>query len=206
MNEGNNKTNSVKFTEIDSVPRDEEIQKREYWSSGQYLQVLSSFFEEIFHDQSNDWEIEFIIYDGQCSDMGKGFNNMNISMYKVKKDFPNTTTLISHIRINPDGEYVDYYEEGFNSSISGLKHIELSEMKIKPEDAIRISENNGGKEIREKHNNECYFTLYGGSNIENDNWDITYTDFDSSTMIFRLLVNYETGAYRLKDIPTLQEP
>ncbi|MCE9646907.1 MAG: hypothetical protein K8S20_12980 [Chloroflexi bacterium] len=74
----------------------------------------------------------------------------------------------------------------FPRPILGWNQIDLRKLTVKYEDALKLAEDNGGKDVRLHFNNQCQISL-----ILRDNWDVTYWSKDRP--VFEIQIDSHDG-------------
>lgn len=167
------------------------------WPSENYLTIAKAHHMMLTGESlENGWKI----YDDgyfrvdRCQDEVKGFDSGQIIFYK---ETPNSF-LVTYIEIRPlNGIVRSAVTEYFRQKDGQFNEAAVFTGEVTAEDALRIAEDAGGKEMRQKLSNEsCYLIV---DYFSGKFWSINYiwatTDLEA---IISFDVNSEDGSYKVE--------
>ncbi len=161
--------------------------ERASWSQSDHLKIINALDSYIWDNTLNDWSLSRMIFNIDCQD---SFNGLPESIFTYFKTDLDKGRFVDNWReVEIDAEYAFVAWGGgskYPHPLLGRKYIDLSKVRIDVEDAIRIAEENGGKEERLRFNNNCSIHL---SLIPEsfDGWEVDYSTG------FEVLINPYSG-------------
>lgn len=162
------------------------------WTQNDYLKITSALGQLIWDDQMSlkDWSVEFVMFGASCKNIPEGFFYANFTFFKTIEVEGKKLYTTRHIRINPIFNNVSWGSEAFYEIpiLRRWNGIDLTDVKVDAEDALRIAEEFGGKEIRLQANNDCTVTVSSSLN-KHRKWSLEYSvipEFDAK-------VNMDSG-------------
>ncbi len=84
-----------------------------------------------------------------------------------------------------------FWERTYTANYESLPYLNPDEINISVEDALRLAENNGGEEVREKLGNSCSIKIKTSEGVVDNDWVIRYTK-DGNTRL-EMFVDEQTG-------------
>lgn len=151
------------------------------WSQSDYLKVSSALGKLVWEEDSlHNWSLFRMIFNADCQNNLNGLSGSDFQYFKTVFDRGKLMYSWREIEIDPEYMYVAWGEGAkFAHPLFGWKSIDLSQLKVSAEDAIRIAEQNGGRKTRLSVQNQCNIHLllmperYRG-------WRVNYqsTDFE----------------------------
>lgn len=156
------------------------------WTQADFLKIVSAVGQSIWQDSIEDWNVYFLLFETSCRDEPNSFDYVEFTYFKAGKSFYSTR----HLEVNP--YYIRWGGLGTYSQpvFSKWKSFNLAEFTITAEDALRISDEHGGKDARLKVNNQC--SIYVSFSKDNGKWFVDYVFAD-----FSALVDPYTGSYTI---------
>ena len=158
------------------------------WTQADYLNVVSALSRFVWNDSLDKWELYSMAFDTTCQDNVDGFRSASFDFRRTGFDWKEMwiLDLWRGVFLYPEqggglwGE-ADY----FHRPKYKWEDIDVNRLVITADDALRIAEDNGGREYRAKIHNECFINLYlSGETL----WVVWYGDF-------RMYINPYTGDF-----------
>jgi hypothetical protein len=147
------------------------------WTQVDFLRIASAVGQLVWDDPMdlNDWSVYYLSFQSTCHENHSGFDFASITYFKATDVNGKRVYTTRLIEIDP------YY--GLISWGSGATYprpilrrwegIDLVESKVAADDALRIAEENGGKEARLQVENQCGIMI-SSSRYDNENWQLKY--------------------------------
>jgi hypothetical protein len=164
------------------------------WAQGDFFKIAGTLGQFVWKDPMNmeDWSVKDVAFRTDCQDNLNGFDLASITYFTpidVKGKRAYTTR---YIEIDPYYSMVRWGSEATYPQPILLKwrSFNLATSTITAEEALRISENHGGKEARLQFNNKC--VIYVSSSKDNDKWHVDYISTNFATY-----VDPYTGEYKI---------
>lgn len=169
------------------------------WRQEDYFLIAQAIHEQSWEEPLGKYDIYRMQFSVNCSDVERGvFSNARFYSFKVVQTEGEEETRIEHwIGIWPAENLVYTTEVMYQPNVNNKLPIELSRYKITAEQALRIAEENGGKEIRLTVGNACQIdALAPGPNGKG--WRVLYSNFPSfADLLFEIAIDSETGEYKV---------
>lgn len=125
------------------------------WSQADYLDVVNALNRVVWHDSLDNWNLHSMHFFTTCQDNVSGFRNGDFVYIKTKFDWGRLSVLWRGVFLYPDQEGGLWAEaEKFHPTYI-RKGIDLDRLVVTADDALRIAEENGGREYRTKIQNDC---------------------------------------------------
>jgi hypothetical protein len=161
------------------------------WQQSDYLRVADALQQFVWNDSLDDWKIFGMVFWRRCRDDLIGFDSADITFYKYNNQ---GGYKVREMDIYPSGGGVSVgAADNWPRPLFGWENIELSLLKVTADDALRIAEENGGKEFRVIYQNECDILLVLKPNPSNmDDWSVYY-NYQGNSKSFEIQINPFTG-------------
>lgn len=145
------------------------------WTPGDFLIIAEALNQKVWQDTLKDWELFSMVYLLDCQDNASGFEQGHVIYFKtIYKDNGKKNYIIREFFIMPKNGYVKWGGGAIAPRpFFGWKSIDLDKM-IDAVDALRIVEENGGRDVRLKFNNGCNIHLSLSPEMF-AGWDIWYS-------------------------------
>jgi hypothetical protein len=148
------------------------------WTQSDFMDIARALGQLVWNDPMHlmDWNIYYLFFERTCEDNPVGLSFATITYYKeieVNGRRMYTTRLIeihpiyAWVRWGSGATYPQPFLRRWNS-------VDLSEAKITADNALRIAEDNGGKEVRLQAENKCAILISSPQNDDNQNWYLSY--------------------------------
>lgn len=125
------------------------------WDQLDYIKIIDALNRYVWKDNLNDWNVYSLYFYADCQN-SNGFWEGEIIYYKTIFNNGRFEYITRYVLIEPT--YLDVAWGGgvnFPRPPLGWKKINLSKLKILANDALRIAEENGGREVRLKARDDC---------------------------------------------------
>ncbi|MBN2117500.1 MAG: hypothetical protein JW730_13065 [Anaerolineales bacterium] len=164
------------------------------WTQSDYLKIANALSQHEWNEPLDlkNWSVYYLAFGGECQGNTSGYNHMEITYYKTIKGIVGKTYQARHIEIYPFASEVGI---GDSSSFDrryfvGNNPIDLTKFKISADDALRIAEENGEKDVRLKYQDGCSISIRMPIHNYDDSWEVDYFDL-------KMAVNPYTGKFRI---------
>ncbi len=130
------------------------------WRQSDYLKTASALNQFVWKDTLDDWSLFDMSFHTTCQEDPYGLTGGDFRYFKTIFDKGKIKYTWRTMFMIP--EYLNVVWGGgavYPHPPLGWKKIDLSRLKVTAEDAIRIAEENGGREARLKVQNECNIVL-----------------------------------------------
>ncbi len=159
------------------------------WSQSDNLKIVHALDDFIWKDSLDEWNFYAMYFNVDCQDNFIGFPGGGFVYLKVNFEKGKIVDTWREVYIDPEYGFVAWGdEEKYPHPFLGRNSIDLSQVKITAEDAIRIAEENGGKEARLGLQNRCSIHLY----LRPQSYDGWVVDYGYSSG-FKILIDPYTG-------------
>ena len=189
----NGKSN-VFETEL-STPQSPIFQKDFSWQQSDYTRIIYSLNDFVWKDSLDDWNLYSMKFINDCDDNLGGFEYGEFYYFK--------TILHRSGRINYAGrgfEVTPQYGDvawgsgpNYPHPIPGWKSVKLNKIKVFAEDALRIADENGGREARLSVQNECRIHL---NQWGDTGWELYIFRNDGGGDVFSVEINPMSGTIK----------
>lgn len=131
------------------------------WTQGEYLMIAETINQIVWKDTLDDWELYGMVFDLNCQDNPSGFEKGGMTYFKtILPDSGKKGYTVRDFFVDPKYTYVEWRGgANYPRPLFGWKRIDLDNLRINAEDALRIAEENGGKNTRLRFNNNCRIKL-----------------------------------------------
>lgn len=161
------------------------------WQQSDYLLVADALQQFVWNDSLDGWKISGMVFWRRCRDDLVGFDSADIIFYKYNNQ---GGYKVREMDIYPSGGGVSVGDaDNWPRPLFGWDSINLNLLRITADDALKIAEENGGKEFRVTYQNECDILLVLRPNPSNmDDWSVYY-NYQGSSKTFEIRINPFTG-------------
>jgi len=131
------------------------------WGQSDNLKIVSALNKYVWKDTLDDWELFIMTFNADCQNNVKGLSGSDFQYFKTAFDKGKIAYTWRQIEIDPEYMYVAWGGGAeFTHPLLGWKSIDLSRLEITAEDAIRIAEEHGGRDVRLSVQNQCNIHLF----------------------------------------------
>lgn len=170
------------------------------WTQEDYLQIADSLSQFVWGESLDfkDWKVYSLHFRINCESLG--FDYGEITYFKKDNMNGHRGYTTRHIEIDPYSGLVSLGdEEQYPRPILFKKwnYLALSAFEITADDALRMSDENGGRDARLKEGNKCYINLRAPASVtsDNDKWHISYI---SDHLFFEVFIDPYTGEFEFQ--------
>jgi len=169
------------------------------WGQFDYWKIASALHQFVWQeDLLDEWKVFGMYFYTDCSDKLNGFAIGDFIYFKPVYTPWTIGYTAREIIIHP---LVNSVSWGGNTvyprPFLGWKEIDLKNLTVTADDALRIAEENGGREARLDVDNECDISLSIGFNTKNG-WSVNYMQRDGVPR-FEIDIDPYTGEYKIID-------
>ncbi len=167
------------------------------WGQSDYLSIVKTFFQVNWKDTIADWKIKDFLFHLSCDNAQVSLHpqSAQLKLYQVNNHDTGTDSRIErYIFISPHESLLEWGETEYSPDYSSHRYYDLSQVKISAEEALRIAEDNGGRDYRLSQNNECsisVFLKYSNWPLTDYNWRVYYS------RDYSIEVDKRSGAYKI---------
>jgi hypothetical protein len=130
------------------------------WSQSDNLKIVSALNQYVWKDTLDSWKLYGMIFNVDCQDNLNGLPGGDFEYFKTDFDKGKIIDTWREIEIAPEYSWVAWGGGAeFPHPILGRKSIDLNRLKVTAEEAIRIAEDNGGRDTRSRVQNRCSIHL-----------------------------------------------
>ena len=178
----------------EELEEDQPVTKSIFWEQGEYFQVAQTLHQELWQTslEKNMYYMRYVL---DCADINKeGFSSAMFKSVKLLQVGEDKHRIEYSVYIFPSGDYILTLMKEYGSTQGRLTDpIDLDNYEITAEEALQIAEENGAKEIRLEHENECSVTVSAPGTSE-EGWYITYSNTNNeNNLYYGLLINPQNG-------------
>ena len=161
------------------------------WKQSDYLKIANALHQYVWKETLVDWRVYSMIFDGDCRYDPVGFDVVRMIYFKAIGMRQYTAHKIDLYplsgRINWGGG-TNYPRSLFNP----WRAMDLKRYKVAADDALRLAEENGGRDARLAAKNACRIHLILGDS----GWTVDYQG-RSLQVLFEMTVSPYTGKHEI---------
>lgn len=181
---------------------DENNKQTIHWSADEYFLVAWSLNQVVGNGSVDDWNIKRVIFDYDCVNTGMGFERGRIRLFKVGIIAGKESRTVLDIDLMPTNKVIRIGEGIYSPIVEKWDALDLNNIKISAEQAIKIAEQNGGKNARNKVANECFVSidLLTGGLVGYNGWTVSYRVFNAYSSLetmFEVLIDPQNGNFQV---------
>lgn len=173
------------ITELDNIPFS--------WKQADFLKIASTFGQSTWDDSmsAKDWNAYFLIFETSCRGDLSGFHFAGITYFKPTEISGKKVYATRYIEIDPYYSTVKWGDGATYPQpiLRKWQDFDWADSTVTAEDALRISEEHGGKEARAQVSNECL--IYISTSTDNNKWYVDYISTDFATYVDPFTGEYE---------------
>lgn len=163
------------------------------WQQSDFLKVARGLNQFIWKEPLSGWKLYSMNFSAACQDDPIGFSEGDFYYFKtVFRDNGKIRYSTQDYSISPQTGAVSWAGgANFPHPPLGWASIRLSQIKVTAEDALRIAEENGGRETRLLAQNKCrmHMGLLSGDAV----WQVFIYQDDTGSTLFRMKIDTRTG-------------
>lgn len=130
------------------------------WSQSDNLKIVSELNNYVWKDDLDDWSLYRMVFNVDCQDSFSGLPGGIFTYFRTVSDKGQIVDIWREVEIDPQYAFVAWGGGAmYPHPPLGRESIDLSRLKITAEDAIKIAEENGGREARLRLQNRCSIHL-----------------------------------------------
>ena len=159
-----------------------------YWSQTDYLRIVDALNREIWHESLDSrWNVLLLQMRRNCVDNPQGFNDFEIIYFQNSKiEFLDRRYPVRRFEVVAWQGLVRWGDDAFSDAIiPDWDKANLNDFQVTADDALSITEMNGGNTARQQSDNECKISIslnnyppaYG---YTKNNWLVDYSATDFS--------------------------
>lgn len=168
------------------------------WTQSDFLEIASALGQLVWGDPMDlkNWSIYYLFFERTCQDNPVGFNFASITYYKEIEANGRRMYTTRLIEIHPVYTWVRWGSGATypRPILRRWNSIDLAEDKVTADNALRIAEENGGKEVRLQVENKCAMLLSSPQNDDNQNWYLSYLIAPNR---IDYVIDLDTGNYEI---------
>jgi len=169
------------------------------WTQADYWRIAEGVYQQVFEESVNDWKLTSMLFGLDCADVLYSPQQAVFEWYSVL-DAREYRRLDRWINISPRQNKVDWGDSELSPVRVDRAPINLSQIRVPVEEALRIAEKNGGQNIRTRFSNQCKIFASLASGQWNGGWWITYDGLKGGPILFQITVDSHTGDFHIEPI------
>jgi hypothetical protein len=185
------------FTEISKKDIPLTINPDLYLKSDQFLSIARSYLKNS-PESSDNWKIESVSYNTPCDQERNGFSTATLFFYSQTNSVLKYSITEEVITIYPQIGYLETFTINSNQWLTGKKELRIDNLKISPEEAVKISMESGGSKIQKQGYEGCVIKVWGNIEKDTNGWDVRYTGANFKRL-FYTYIDYQTGVAQSKN-------
>jgi hypothetical protein len=131
------------------------------WTQADHLIIANAFNRFVWKDTLGDWNLFSMHFTTTCQENVNGLRWSEFRFFKSKFDRGKLSYSWRTIILNPEYGDIVWGEGDFPHPFREWKKIDLGQLTVTAEDALRIAEEHGGRAYRtRKLNNECFVSIW----------------------------------------------
>ena len=164
------------------------------WQQVDYFHIAQAIYEYVWQDSVEEWNLSGMDYDVDCLEANLGAQYAHFEFFKVNNNSENQSRLVRDILIEPEKSSIKVWETEYVPKILDWSIINRSNLKVSVDVALKIAEDNGGKEARLAIQNECHVYLILVPSAMYSGWQVGYSGKDPVDQIL-FHIDPETGKF-----------
>lgn len=181
------------FTPEIATPEAPIFKKTVEWHQADYLKIASALNQFVWNQNLEGWSLYYMDFNVACHDNPNGFELAEIAYFKtIPYDVVRKEYTVHAFQIAPQYGYV-ITSGGANFPqplFEKWKSVNLNNLKVPAEDALKIADENGGRSARLSLQNQCTINMRLSGNA---GWNVFIYANDTGSSIFRMEVDAYTG-------------
>lgn len=152
------------------------------WKQQDYEQIAEAVHQEVWNETLDNWKIDWIFYNVQCSDVNHGLQFSAYTFFSEEKGEKGAVIRNEHrIYIDPQNGHVHWSEQIKSLTRGRDDSINSAEFIVTADEALREAEENGGKSAREEIGNKCLISIEPVDGENYFGWRLDYYSTIEST-------------------------
>jgi hypothetical protein len=161
------------------------------WNQADFIKVFTTFQQTFLNTTAADQKIRSMNFElDDCKDINFGPQKARIYTYMLKSGifvWPPFRVVSYSYSIDPSYNYIHWHGQSYDQYVlDALKQdafLDLANIKISAEEALRIAELNGGRDARLAVDDQCSIDIELDANSNNGNWLVTYNSYRSIKLL-----------------------
>jgi hypothetical protein len=188
----------VPLPETPGLPPSESA-ARVNWSFTDLLNIAQAFHQWHWKETMNEWILNKLEYQVDCKHAELAPYFVWLELFRISQAKGNEIRFTRTIQISIP-EAVVYWSETERYPVTeNWQSIDLAQIKIPAEMAVKIAEENGGQKIRLSTDNNCEIDVVAPYLLENE-WLVRYASYSSNEgwrYLLEVYVDKESGEFRI---------
>ena len=162
------------------------------WQQSDYLKITDALHQFVWKEMLDDWSLYYMDFITTCQDNPNGFALGDFYYFKTIFTYGKLQYSAREMLISPQYGHVTWGDGAiFPHPLLGWKSINLEKIKITAEEALKIAEENGGKEVQFSVQNNCKIQVRLTGH--DTGWKVRISENTTADVIFRMTVDPYTG-------------
>lgn len=166
------------------------------WEQIDFLQIAQVLHKNIIGGSLGDWSLQSVIAGVDCKKIDSGPQYVEFAFYETTKNLLQTTRYTEEITIDASANFIRIKTETISPVWNQKKSIDLHEININANDALRLAEDHKGREVRKGVENDCTVSASLIPDIGIENWEVRYFNRDNARL-FRIVIDKMSGEYNI---------
>ncbi len=162
------------------------------WNQKDYTVIAEAVYKKAWGELGDGFDLRVIGFSLDCSDVPKGFQWVHFGYAKYIQIDGKTIRIDREIIIKPQSSLVNILEIKSTPSGVGKYFIDIENLKITADEALTISENNGGNKARIDLGDNCEISGTLSPNAIYPGWRVDYSN-SSDPYIISFEIDPQTG-------------
>lgn len=178
-----------------AAPSDSSASSKIHWKQDDYLRLAQALHQLVWGEPLNEAEINSIYFTLNCKDATNGLQNAKFKFIKTMELGQGEARLERNMFFEPSDSYVNVWEEKYYPNLSRLNTVDLAKIKVSADDALRITEENGGSVERAKTGDVCFISIgLFPDSVNYRGWRVSYGNYSGT--LFSLWIDPFAGEIR----------
>jgi hypothetical protein len=169
------------------------------WKYSDYLKFANVVQKQTWGDEAMfEWDLLRMSFNSECQDPLDGFSRADLYYFRPITVDGEATYAGREMLLRPlYGDIVSGSGTNYPRPFLGSwESIDLSKLKITPDNALQIAEKNGGKSFRNMVKNDCR-VFFSYAVRRNEGWIVLYSSRKNTSEKFEMNINPFTGEFKI---------
>lgn len=168
------------------------------WSQADYFRIAQALHEFVWNESWDGWALDKLLFRLDCAEVSRGPQRAHFTFFRVIHTREQESRLERDLWIEPFTNSASWHEVEYYPNVLDAQGIDLSQIKIPVESALRIAEQNGGAAVRSEVEDACRIYLILAPGSKYNGWQVAYSGYDpkynAPTNLFEIRIDpFTTG-------------
>lgn len=165
------------------------------WKQSDYFFVASALFRFEWNETPENWKLRQMGFSSDCRDSSQGFQGGIFEFFKIVQTPSGDSRLVRMLFISPGRNNVSLSYGEYNPVSNDWGSIDLGQVKVTVDDALKIAEENGGADFRAKASNDCVIRANYNPDGRYNGWVLGYSSMKLPS--FAMEIDAQTGVHKI---------